>query len=126
MRCTYTTARITADRIDQAYSLVSLVAGAPNLEAWRTFCWNVIQTPNERPDRDNIIVEKNPLDLIQGLCIARAREHDVYGRLLDAPIFVVASAADSAGVAADFAKLSEKPGPCRGLRRPAHLDLGRG
>ncbi|MBV9245037.1 MAG: hypothetical protein JO366_09515 [Methylobacteriaceae bacterium] len=39
---------------------------------------------------------------VKGLCIYSVRAHCVYGRLLDVPVFVAASAADAEGVAADL------------------------
>ncbi|MEJ0095095.1 MAG: hypothetical protein WDN46_17255 [Methylocella sp.] len=102
MDATYQIAELTTDRVDQAYPLIGAVAPALDLAAWRAFCRSIIDRGDSRPDLDNVIVAMSPLGYIQGLCITTVREHAEGDRILDAPIFVVASAADSAGVAAEL------------------------
>lgn len=99
MSATYGVGRISAGQIDQAYSLVTLVAPMLRLDAWRALCRNI---GTHRPDLDNVIVAINPRGYVQGLCITAVRNHSVHGPILDVPIMVVASAADEAGVAAEM------------------------
>ncbi len=118
MNRTYKIGRISADRIDQAYLLIDRFAPALDIEAWRTFCCDVMKRDSHQLDVDNVVIATNPLDYVQGLCITalRGRAED---RILDVPVFVVTSAADAAGVAADMLAYLKNVGraeACGGIR----------
>jgi hypothetical protein len=94
----YRIARLSSERIDQAYPLVNLLAPALGLDSWRTLCGTVMN----RDRVGEVIAATNPLGYIQGICIVALRNDATLGRLLDVPFMVIASAADEAGVAADM------------------------
>jgi hypothetical protein len=96
----YKIGAIDAKMIDQAYPLISVINPPPFLREWRQLCRSVVN-PNlsDRGDREEIVVAINETGYVKGLCIYSIRDHSVYGRLLDVPIFIVASAADGEGVA---------------------------
>ena len=51
-------------------------------------------------EREEVIVARNSEGYVKGLCIYAVRDHATYGRLIDVPFFIVASAADGEGVTA--------------------------
>ncbi len=119
MSATYGVGRISADQIDQAYSLVTLVAPMLGLDAWRALCRNIVSRVTHRPDLDNVIIAINPRGYVQGLCVTAVRNHAVHGPILDVPIMVIASAADEAGVAAEmlaYLKMLGRSEGCASMR----------
>lgn len=102
MRTTYNTSQISAAQIDQAYPLITRVSPTLELEPWRMFCRAVVAHKSHPRDPDKIVVTTNPIGHVQGLCTTAIRGHAIGDLMLDVPIFVVASAADAAGVAADM------------------------
>jgi hypothetical protein len=112
MSASYTIKPIAADSIDRAYSLIRAVAPDLSLHEWRQFCRN-------RAEEEETILALNASGYVKGLCIFSVREHGRYGRLLDAPVFVVASAADAEGVGAELLRCLEETRErraCSGVR----------
>jgi len=99
---TYRVAPIGVSQIDQAYPLARPLAPSLDLEAWRALCRKATDRRSPGADGDRIIVATNPLGYVQGLCVASVKESPAEGRVLDVPIFAVASAADEAGVVCDL------------------------
>lgn len=89
---------MTTEAIDRAFPLIRPVAPALGLDDWRAHCEALAAAAAE--DREEAITAVNSGGYVKGLCIYVVRGHPHYGRLLDAPVFVVASAADSERVAA--------------------------
>jgi hypothetical protein len=102
MQPTYKIGRITAAQIDRAYLLVNPVAPRLDLDEWRALCRDVLIRKRQAIDQDDIVVAVNPVGYVQGLCTHVVRKHPFHGRILDVSIFVVTSAADEAGIAADL------------------------
>jgi hypothetical protein len=72
-----------------------------------------------RDGGERAIVARNERGYVKGLCIYSVRDHFPYGRLLDIPVLIVASAADPQGVAAEFAdyfRLECSRSRCSGIR----------
>lgn len=101
MQSTYKVGRIAPEQVDPAYLLISPVAPTLDLAAWRTFC-GAVQRKDRHDGEDDVAVATNPRGYLQGLCAYAVRQHPFYGRILDVSIFIVTSAADEAGVAADL------------------------
>jgi hypothetical protein len=79
--------------VERSYPL--LYGGAPSatLEKWRQFC-----ARNQR-EGHKVLVVRNAAQYVQGLCAYFEIEHVSRGRLLEVPLFLIASAADPQGVA---------------------------
>ena len=108
--------------IDQAYPLARIMTPALLTREWRQFCHS-----REAPDvgrqmasdREDIVVACNAEGYVKGLCVYTIRNHATYGRLLDVPFFVVASAADGEGVATEllnFLRCQCDESVCSGIR----------
>jgi hypothetical protein len=93
--------------IDHAYPLARACGYAPTLGQWRAFCQSLESAPLRDEAAGNnserAVVARNPQGYVKGLCVYSIKEHLPYGRLLDVPIFIVASAADGEGVATELA-----------------------
>jgi hypothetical protein len=89
----YTVTDLKPDDAQQSYALLVGPAPAVMLDKWQRFC----SPHREFPKRD-ILVARNAAGYMQGLCAYYEIDHISRGRLLEVPIFVVASAADPAGV----------------------------
>ena len=118
----YSVKPITHAAVDRAYPLIRVVAPALGLHEWRQFCQDIASPLSDREhagDREEAIVATNTRDYVKGLCIYSIREHWFYGRLLDVPVFVVASAADATGVGAEllqFLQTTRDNAGCSGVR----------
>ena len=69
---------------------------------WRAFCQPLGSAPLRDETGSNgerAVIARDPQGYVKGLCFSSIKEHSPYGRVLDVPIFVVASAADAEGVA---------------------------
>ena len=108
--------------VDRAYPLVR--AAIPTLlqQEWRQFC-DSVDLPSVRSqtigDEEAIVAARNADGYVKGLCIFVIRDHATYGRIVDVPLFVVASAADGEGVAIDlldFLRAQCNASVCSGIR----------
>jgi hypothetical protein len=118
----YSVKPIPREAVDRAYPLMRVVAPALGLREWRQFCQNIASPHSGREhagEREEAIVATNAQGYVKGLCIYTVREHWFYGRLLDVPIFVAASAADATGVGAEllqFLQTTRDNAGCSGVR----------
>ena len=103
---------IGPDGVDRAYPLMRAVASDLSLQEWRRFCRDGAQ-------REETVLAINSKGYVKGLCIFAIRDHRHYGRLLDVPVFVIASAADAEGVGAEllqFLEATRDAEACSGVR----------
>jgi hypothetical protein len=118
----YSITPLAPDAADRAYPLIRAVAPDMGLHEWRRFCQNVASPLGSRAragEREEAVLATNSRGYAKGLCIYSIRDHWFYGRLLDVPIFVAASAADATGVAADllqFLQTARDRTGCSGVR----------
>jgi hypothetical protein len=100
MRQGYTIELIAPRTIDKAYPLAKVMA--PNLLQleWREFCQSCDSSDAGRWEEERVVVALNVNDYVKGLCVYAVRAHSTYGRVVDVPFLVAASAADAEGVAA--------------------------
>ncbi len=101
MSATYIIEPIGPRTMDRAYPLARVMSFAQSLEEWREFCISA-RSPAVRNYRGRVVVASNESGFVKGVCIYSIRDHFLYGRVLDVPILIVASAADPIGVALDF------------------------
>lgn len=116
MQTPYAIGRLSIGQIDQAYLLVNPVAPGLDLDGWRSFCRNLLAHELLAREQDDVIVAANPLGYVQGLSVCAVRTHPSHGRILDVPVFVVASTADEAGVRADLLRHLQECGGLHGCR----------
>lgn len=75
--------------------------------------------PATAGEREEVIVARNSEEYVKGLCVYAVRDHATYGRLIDVPFFIVASAADGEGVTAvliHFLRRKCDQSVCSGVR----------
>ena len=105
MLTSYVLESIRPKTIDRAYTLLKMIGTPITLLEWREFCQSVSppRIRNDPPgDREEIVVALNIHGYVKGLSIYAIRDHRTYGRLLDVPFFISASAADAEGVAVEL------------------------
>lgn len=98
MATAYLVGRIKRHQIDLAYRLIEAVDYPVNLERWRSFCDRQFNRRHISSTLGDVITVENALGYIQGVGIAYPGNDLNYGHILDVPVFVVATAADTAGV----------------------------
>jgi hypothetical protein len=86
--------------IDQAYPLAKALAPGLTRREWRELC--LARDPPAVREKEKVVVALNARGYVRGLCVYCVRDHSTYGRLLDIPLFIVASAADAEGATEDF------------------------
>lgn len=117
----YTIEPIGARTIAKAYPLAKIMAPDMRELEWEQFC-QARDTSIDRPhgqDGERVVVALNAKVYVKGLCIYAVRDHAAYGRVVDVPVLVAASAADGEGVAAallDFLRAKCDEGVCSGVR----------
>jgi hypothetical protein len=107
----YTIGAMTRGAIDRAYALLRAVGSPPNLAEWRDFCHAIVSNPIDDDSvvgRERIVIARNSKEYVRGLCIYCVRDHWFYGRLLDVPIFIVASAADAEGITIELLRFLQE------------------
>jgi hypothetical protein len=118
----YSVKPITPEAVDRTYPLMRAVAPSLGLHEWRQFCQNIaspLSGHEQAGEREEAVLAINSRGYVKGLCIYAIREHWFYGRLLDVPIFVAASAADATGVGAEllqFLQTTRDKAGCAGVR----------
>jgi hypothetical protein len=122
MSGSYVIEQIGPKTIDRAYALARTIAENLRLDEWRQFCRSLESSSAKREigdEREEIVVARNAEGYVKGFSIFAIRDHRTYGRLLDVPVFVVASAADREGVAAEllnFLRAKCDKSVCSGIR----------
>jgi hypothetical protein len=116
----YTIEPIGPQTIDRAYPLAQVVIPALSQHEWRQCCPSSgLSSFDPEAEREEIVVARNAEGYVKGLCIYAIRDHMTYGRVVDVPLFVAASAADSKGVTAkllDFLGTKCDRSVCSGVR----------
>ncbi|PZM10032.1 hypothetical protein [Rhizobium tubonense] len=95
---TYDVIQIGPAEVDHAFLLIEPVSSHLGLTAWRDFCSQLDRRASNAPHLEQVWIAVNPLGRTQGLALSKLGDDPAYGRTLDVPIFVVASAADESGV----------------------------
>ncbi len=108
--------------IARAYPLIRAVIPGISEHEWAQnacpddVCGGCSATDGER---EKVIVARDGQGYVKGLCFYAIRDHETYGRLIDVPLFIVASAADGEGVTAvliHFLRSLCNQSVCSGIR----------
>jgi hypothetical protein len=101
----YSIEKATAAAAGQALPLLYGPSPRLALARWRAFCEGRSAAATDR----KVLLARNEAGYVQGLCAFFLINHQQFGAVIDAPIFIVASAADPHGVADELlaALLSE-------------------
>jgi hypothetical protein len=106
--------------IDRAYPLAQTVIPALTQHEWRQCCHsNGRSSFDPEAEREEIVVARNVDGYVKGLCVYAIRDHATYGRVVDVPLIVAASAADGEGVTAElleFLRTRCDHAVCSGIR----------
>ena len=117
---TYTIEPIGPRTIDRGYPLAQAVIPTLSQDEWRQICHaNGLPSFDPEAESEEIVVAQNADGYVKGLCVYTIRDHASYGRLVDVPLFVAASAADGEGVTAellDFLRIKCDRSVCSGIR----------
>ncbi len=119
MRNAYAIEPIGPRTIDKAYPLAKVIAPDLLQLEWRQFCQSSSEARFDAPEAERIVVALNAKAYVKGLCLYVIRDHTTYGRVLDVPFLVTASAADGEGVAAalvEFLRAKCDERICSGIR----------
>lgn len=117
---TYAIEPIGPRTIDRAYPLAQAVIPALSQHEWRQCSRaNRLSSFDPKAESEEIVVAQNADGYLKGLCVYAIRDHASYGRVVDVPLFVTASAADGEGVTAellDFLRTICDRFVCSGIR----------
>jgi hypothetical protein len=108
MKMDYEVGVLNAADVYRAFAVVQLVMSGLDLQTWKRL------TASASLRRDWLAVT-DARGYIRGLCHVFAREHPVYGRQLEIPVFASVDLVDDQGVAKrlfEFAKLRAKRDGC--------------
>lgn len=98
----YSTRAITEDQIDLAYMLVEASGRGLTRADWAAFCRRVIEWRGAAGLHDDVVVATDAEGHVKGLFIAEMVQSLLFGRVLDVPLFITASAGDEDGVILDL------------------------
>ncbi|WP_370125622.1 hypothetical protein [Sinorhizobium fredii] len=98
MPVAYCVGPIKDNQVDRSYCLVEAVGYNVGLDDWRQFCAAACARRYLSPNVEDVITVENQFGYVTGVSIIRTGHSDTYGRLLDVPVFVVISAANTRGV----------------------------
>jgi hypothetical protein len=105
MAKSYSIEPATLGTADRAYPLIRAVAPSVTLEEWRQFCQDAaspLAVDERASKREQAVLAIDSRKHVKGLCVYSIGEHWFYGRLLDIPVFIAASAADGHGVGVEL------------------------
>jgi hypothetical protein len=119
MSLAYATRPITEDQIDLAYMLVDAAGHDLKLADWRSFCNRVIEWRGATGLHDDVIVAADADGHVKGLFVSEMIQSLLFGRVLDVPVFITASAGDEDGVVIELleaAKVKAREANCSDIR----------
>jgi hypothetical protein len=105
--------------IEKAYPLAKVMAPDLLQLEWRQLCQSPANARVDTEETERIVVAVNAKTYVKGLCVYAIRNHATYGRVLDVPFVVTASAADGEGVASalvDYLRGRCNESVCSGIR----------
>jgi hypothetical protein len=94
----YSTHPITREQIDLAFMLVEAASLAVARPEWQSFCNRVIEWRGATGLHDDVIVTTDAEGHVKGLFVTEMIQSLLFGRVLDVPVFITASAGDEDGV----------------------------
>lgn len=112
----YSTRPIAREQIDLAFILVDAAGLAIARREWQSFCSRVIEWRGATGLHDDVIVTTDVDGHVKGLFVTEMIQSLLFGRVLEVPVFLTASAADEDGV------ITELLQAVRGKAREANCD----
>lgn len=119
MSYAYSTRPITEDQIDLAYLLVEAAGRDIRRTEWVAFCKRVIEWRGAAGLHDDVIVTVDAEGHVKGLLVTEMIQSLLFGRVLDVPMFITASAGDEDGIIRsllDAAKVKAREAKCGDIR----------
>jgi len=105
MPASYLIEPIGPETIERAYPLAQAAIPTLSKREWVQCCYCVSAADGScaaKREREEIALARSAKGYVKGLCMYVVRDHATYGRIVDVPIFIVASAADGEGVAREL------------------------
>jgi hypothetical protein len=94
----YQTSPITQAGVDTAFLLIEAANVGIDRDAWNEFCHRIIEWRGATGMYDDVLLARNEAGHIKGLFVSQTMQSLLFGRIMDVPLFVTASAADEDGV----------------------------
>ena len=119
MSYAYSTRPIMEEQIDLAYLLVEASGREVSPADWRAFCNRVIEWRGATGLHDDVIVATDAGGHVKGLFVTELIQSLLFGRVLDVPMFITASAGDEDGIILDLfqaAKVKAGEANCSDIR----------
>lgn len=119
MSYAYSTRLLTEDQIDLAYLLVEAAGCGVSRTDWQGFCNRVIEWRGASGLHDDVFVATDALGHVKGLFVTEMVQSLLFGRVLDVPLFIIASAGDEEGIILDLvdaAKAKAREVNCSDIR----------
>jgi hypothetical protein len=115
----YSTRPIVQDQIDLAFMLVEAAGHDVTQADWVSFCNRVIEWRGASGLHDDVIVAADADGHVKGLLVSEMIQSLLFGRVLDVPMFITASAGDEDGVVLELleaAKAKAREANCSDIR----------
>ena len=98
MSFSYATCPIGEDQIDLAYLLVEATGREIKRAEWKAFCRRVIEWRGALGLHDDVILALDAEGHVKGLFVTEMIQSLLFGRVLNVPMFIAASAGDEDGI----------------------------
>jgi hypothetical protein len=115
----YSTRPITEDQIDLAFMLVEAAGREVKRAEWVSFCNRIIEWRGATGLYDDVIIAADADGHVKGLFVSEMIQSLLFGRVLDVPMFITASAGDEDGVVLELlqaAKVKAREANCGDIR----------
>jgi uncharacterized protein YuzE len=119
MSYAYSTRPITEDQIDLAYILVEASGRDVRRTEWTAFCNRVIEWRGAAGLHDDVIITVDAEGHVKGLLVTELIQSLLFGRVLNVPMFITASAGDEDGIILSLleaAKVAAREAKCSDIR----------
>jgi hypothetical protein len=119
MTSAYNISRLADSQIGLAYLLVDAANCGVDSQSWKAFCRQIIEWRGATGLHDDVLVASDRDGHIKGLCVTQIVQSLLFGRILDVPLFVIASAGDEDGVILELlsaAKNKAREANCKDIR----------
>jgi hypothetical protein len=110
MSSAYTVRPITEGQIDLAYILIDASGKAVPEFNWRTFCRGVIAGRGKADADSEVHVALDGEGHVRGLCVTEIIDSPLFGRMVQVPLFLTASAGDEDGVIVELVNVARMLG----------------
>jgi len=98
----YATRPISEEQIDLAYVLIEASRTDVKRDDWRAYCNRIVKWRGATGLHDDVFVSTDRQGHIRGLFVTEVVQSLLFGRVLEIPLFVSASAGDEDGIIEDL------------------------